>query len=101
MAQSVGFEGANVVYQAPEGGDNCVDLETYSDGKQVISCWRLSEAEIGEVVRTGVVWVRVIGDRIYPMFVSGEALLTVDDRPARAEPVLPRRAIKDRKHDET
>ena len=101
MASGVGFEGANRVYQAPPGDTNCVDLETYANGEQVISCWRLSEDEIAEVVRTGVVWVSVPGDSIYPMHVSGEALLTINDQPAKAEPVMPRKAIKDRKTNAT
>lgn len=96
MAQGVGFEGANVVYQAPKGDDNCVDLETFADGQQIISCWRLSEEELAEVARTGVVWVSVVGTVLIPLYVSGTALLTVGDRPARAEPVLPKRHVKDR-----
>lgn len=97
MAEPVGFEGANQVFAAPEGSTNCIDLETHSDGQAVTSCWRLSPEELAEVARTGVVWLRVaMNGRTPPVYVSGEALLMIGDRPSRAEPVIPKRPMKDR-----
>lgn len=97
MAQSVGFEGADVLYLAPDGDTSCTDLQTFCDGAQVISCWRLSSEELAEVARTGVVWLRVAGTSVVPMHVSGTAEVLIDGHPAKAEPVLPSRPIKDRK----
>lgn len=98
MARGVGFEGANFVFEAPPGDNNCVDLETFIDAKNgaVISCWRLSDEELDEVKRTGVVWISVQSIPIPPITVSGHALVLIGDRPAKAEPVLPKRHLKDR-----
>lgn len=96
MGQGVGFEGANVVFQAPKGATDCVDLQVCMNSEQIISCWRLSKAELEEVAKTGVVWVSIQGQGMPPIYISGEALMTVGDRPAKAEPVLPTRPIKDR-----
>lgn len=37
MANGVGFEGANRVFQAPKNMENCVDLEVFQDERQIIS----------------------------------------------------------------
>jgi len=97
MATGVGFEGANHVFQAPKGATDCVDLQVYADGSQIISCWRLSKEELKQVTETGVVWVRINGSGMPPIYIGGEAMMMVGDRPARAEPILPTRPIKDRK----
>jgi hypothetical protein len=91
MATAVGFEGANVVFRAPQGmsQDECYDLQSFSDGQQVISCWRLTEEELSEIARTGVVWLSVMGRTLPPVSVSGAALVHIDGVPARAEPSLP------------
>ena len=96
MAVGVGFEGANVVYQAPEGSTDCVDLETFVHGGKIVSCWRLDKEELAHIAETGVVWVSVDGGALPPMYISGTALVMVGDRPAKAQPVLPTRPIKDR-----
>lgn len=91
MASAVGFEGANIVFRAPEGmsQEECYDLQSFSDGQQVISCWRLSAEELAEVAKTGVVWLSIMGRTLPPVSVSGTALVHVDGVPARAEPALP------------
>ena len=94
MAVAVGFEGANTVFQAPKGKEETVhDLECFqpADKSQIVSCWRLSKEEIEQVNQTGVVWLRIMGNGMPPVYVSGEALVLVEGRPARAEPVIPRR----------
>lgn len=92
MANPVGFEGANVVFQAAPGTEDQVrDLETFTDGEQVVSCWRLSEEELRTINETGVVWLGVLGTMLPPMRVSGTALVTIGDRPARAEPYIPKK----------
>lgn len=97
MAQGVGFEGANMVFQAPKGAKDCVDLQVHNDGRQIISCWRLTKEELSEIAKTGVVWISIQGQGMAPIYISGEALMKVGDRPAKAEPILPTRPIKDRK----
>ncbi len=91
MATAVGFEGANTVYRAPRGMSQaeCYDLQSFADGEQIISCWRLTRAEIAEIARTGVVWLSVMGQALPPVLVSGTALVLIDGAPSRPEPALP------------
>lgn len=96
MAVGVGFQAANEVFYAPKGSTNCVDLETFTDGQQVVSCWRCSEEELAQIAETGVIWVSVQGTGIPPMFVGGLALVEVDGKPAKAQPILPTKPMKDR-----
>ena len=88
MANPVGFEGADFVFLAPEGmsANQCCDLPVFKTRGQIISCWRLSPEELTEIAQTGVVWLSVHGQQQPPVLVSGEALVTVDGKPSKAEP---------------
>ena len=88
MAVPVGFEGANQIYYAPKGVDNCRDLEVLKTETQIISCWRLTGEELEQINKTGVVWLSVTGQGTPPVLVSGTALAVVNGRPSRAEPSL-------------
>ena len=93
MAIPVGFEGCNSLLTAPTGQEHDVgDLPTFVCGEIncVTSCWRLSEEELAEVAATGVVWFRAAGRTHPPVQVSGQALVLIDGKPAKAEPVLTR-----------
>lgn len=90
MAKAVGFEGANKIFRAPPDDPECTDLETFQHDAGIVSCWRLTEEELEEVNKTGVVWLQVFGKGTPPVCVSGLALCQIDGRPARAEPVLPK-----------
>lgn len=92
MAKAVGFEGANTIFQAPEGTDpeDCYDLECFTAPGKIISCWRLNAEELAEVAKTGVVWVEVQGNSTPPILVSGNARVVVGGRPSQAEPTMPR-----------
>lgn len=100
MATPVGFEGADHVYAAPPGEEHRVqDLAVSLFDDHTVSCWRLTDEELAEVNRTGVVWLKIMGHGIYPVYISGEALVVFADgeggtRPAKAEPAMPPR--KDR-----
>lgn len=89
MAIPVGFEGANMLLNGEAAG--CNDLEVFSNGQQCVSCWRLTPEELEIVAKTGVVWVSVWGHVMPPIYVSGTAGVTINGRPARAEPVIPKR----------
>ena len=94
MAKPVGFEGANHIYQAPEGRDDVGDLECFVTETEVISCWRLSDEELAKVAKTGVIWLSVQSRALPPVLVSGDALVLVGDRESKAEPVIPKKARK-------
>lgn len=98
MANAVGFEGANFVFAAPKGQEHRVhDLEVARFDDHSVSCWRLTDEELEEVKRTGVVWLRTDGLGMYPIYVSGKALVLIGDRPSKAEPYIP---FKSRRKDD-
>lgn len=39
----------------------------------IITAWRLSLEELEEVARTGIVWVRAVGETQPPMCIQGES----------------------------
>lgn len=90
MANPVGFEGANFIFRAPDGvsQNECSDLETFNDGQQIISCWRLTDAEIANVIETGVVWLSIQGQGMPLVLISGDAMVNIGDRPSKAEPYI-------------
>lgn len=90
MANPVGFEGSNDILMAPDGSENCSDLEILRTDNQVISCWRLTEEELARVNKTGVVWFSCYGPTHPPVFISGEDFVKFEGKPAKAEPYIPR-----------
>lgn len=93
MADPVGFEGADFTFCAPPGTEETIrDLHVFKAEDHTASCWRLTQEELEEVNRTGVVWLRIMGHAMPPVYVSGTALVLVNNRPAKAEPFLERKA---------
>ncbi len=89
MATSVKFEGFTSTLHPPKallGGKQEGKLYAFKDGQQVVSCWRLTEAELKEVAATGVVWLAIRDPEGPPALVSGSALVNVGNRPAKASP---------------
>ncbi len=89
MATPVGFQGADGLLSGETVGVN--DLPVFIGNGLVISCWRLSEDELKTVAETGVVWLAVMGNTAPPVKISGNALVSYNLKPSRAEPVLPMR----------
>lgn len=74
MATPVAFPEANLVLGPPVGvsEDEVVRLPALWTPGLLTSCWAHTDAEIAEIVRTGVSWLRVWGDRTHPpVYVSG------------------------------
>lgn len=69
MAEPVPFKEANVTLGAPPGSPNVLELSVYRGEGLVVSKWRLTEPEIAEIVRTGFVWVSVVGRTTPPLAV--------------------------------
>lgn len=91
MANPVGFAGARGVADAAPGDEDKVrPLPMFMDYRQIISCWRLTERELAEVAKTGVVWLSLTNIGVIPpVYVSGKALVEVDGEPSTAEPYFP------------
>ncbi|MCZ7645269.1 MAG: hypothetical protein M5U26_08295 [Planctomycetota bacterium] len=64
MAHPIGFPLANCILQRPPGmtAEECGSLEVYRDGRQCISRWQLTDAELEELKRNGgklYVWILI------------------------------------------
>jgi len=94
MATPVDFEGANSILYG--GSGDVRDLSVFSDGHQVISCWRLSPEELQLVAQTGVIWFCSLGKSHPPVLITVEPQVFIgpERRPAKAEPILPRKERK-------
>ena len=91
MANPVDFDGVNFTFNAtPEMRGVVKDLHVCKTEFGSISCWRLTQAELDEVARTGVVWLTVAAHGMVPVHVSGAAqVVDASGNPARAEPYIP------------
>lgn len=72
------FDEANVVLGKPPnmGPDTCDPLTVLrttnvNDLPVVISCWKMTPAEMEEVQRTGRVWLVVVGHTMPPVAIDG------------------------------
>lgn len=91
MADFVDFNYANFIFQAAPGDEGTVrDMPCFRGAGVTIAAVKLSEAELEEVAKTGVVWLSVIGDGWYPTAVTTTPPFT---RPngVVVEPVIPRK----------
>lgn len=90
MATSIKFEGCNCTLAAPpkilglKGAPGKTDA--FSDGKKIVTCWRLSADELVEIAQTGLVWLVSHGQDMPTTFVSGKSVLTIKGLPSTAEP---------------
>jgi hypothetical protein len=74
MATPIQFAEANLVLTAPAGTspDDVGRLPVFRNGGGLVSCWRLTPAEMVEIAQTGVVWLNVAGRETQPpVFVGG------------------------------
>lgn len=83
MALPADFAGANANVKPGEGTEDRVGPLPcfYSPGGEVISRWKLSEAERAEVARTGDMWISQMTflHPLQPVMVSGVALMELRD----------------------
>lgn len=96
MADPVGFEGSNAIMY---GFGNVRDLQVFKtnpavETPQIVSAWRLSQEEIDEIVRTGIIWASIYSTGMPPIYISGKALVLVNGVPSRAEPVIPHKPAR-------
>lgn len=75
MGRPVHFEGENFTFGPPRGEDelSCGSLWVMADGVNNVSCWKLSDAELEEINKTGCVFLNVKSGRfMFPVFVGSE-----------------------------
>lgn len=90
MANPVGFEGANMVFTAPDTMKprECSDLEVFKQDNLIVSCWRLSKEEIAKINETGVVWLSIIGASLPPVKVQATGALDIRGSDPIAQPYI-------------
>jgi len=88
MANPVGFDGANTVFRAPDDEENCVDLEALRLDSEIVSCWRLTDEELTNIQKTGVIWLSVLGKQMPMVLVSGGNYVEMGGKPAVAQPYI-------------
>lgn len=73
------FDESNLVLSRPEsmGADECEALsvlrtQTHSGAPIILSCWKLTTAELAELNRTGRVWLLVYGQTMPPVALTAE-----------------------------
>lgn len=55
----------------PENNWQHGDTPCFIDDAQVITCWQLTPEEVAEVVRTGKVWLGIVGIATPPAWIQG------------------------------
>lgn len=71
MATPFKFPGYNIVMRG--NGDDVQDLVAYRTGQSFVSAWVLTDAEIEEVRRTGIVMLAVVGRSMPPVLIAAES----------------------------
>lgn len=67
------FDESTGVLSAPKGisAKDCGPLSVYQNGALVISCWKMTQSEREEFLKTGRIWLTILGESMPP------AVLTV------------------------
>lgn len=77
MGKPIEFAGVNRVYGPPKGREEQVgNLPVFMNGTCIVSAWKLTPAELEEVIRTGTVFLSSMsGEVLFPMFVGSESVV--------------------------
>ena len=90
MAYLEPIKGYNAIFHAPEGEEDRVASAYVFKGRgTIVTAWRLSEEELENVKRNGMVYVATWGDGMAPLLVADED--TIRDATAEGG-VLPRQS---------
>jgi hypothetical protein len=79
MAVPASFNESNLIMNNPPdmSPETCEPLCVHYQEKgdsgypEIISCWKLTQAELDEINKTGRVWVTILGLRMPPLVVNG------------------------------
>jgi hypothetical protein len=71
MAYPVDFTGINVVMKAPKGAEDVLDVGAFRNEQCCVTCWKLTEEELAEVAKSGLVYLTVLfGGGMPPVFLG-------------------------------
>lgn len=87
MAESIKFEGCNCTLSAPSKiiglkKTKAGSTDAFSDGKNIVTCWRLSTEELAEIAQTGLIWMVVQGQDMPQTIVSARSVLNIRGMPS-------------------
>jgi hypothetical protein len=87
------FTEQNMVLGKPENmsDEQCGVLPVYTDGVECVSKWKLTDAEINQVMEHGYIWVRLFSGMTQPPIClqAQETIFeTVNGRPILMEPSI-------------
>ena len=89
MAESIKFEGCNCTLSTPTKiiglKNKAGGTHAYSDGKRIVTCFRLSADELAEVAQNGLIWLIVEGQDMPHTSVNGRSVLNIKGIPAAAD----------------
>lgn len=62
------FQEANLILTKPKEmtSEECSSLTVFSNGKECISCWSLSDEELVQIYETKQIWLRVMSGKTQP-----------------------------------
>lgn len=75
MADPIQFPGSNLLLCAPDEQPNIQSLPAYCNKVTTTTCWKLSEAELAEINKTGEVYLTVLGHLHPPVLVGSESFI--------------------------
>lgn len=70
MAEAIPFRQQNDNLTAPSGSPNVLELPVHRADGLILSKWKLTNPEIEEIGRTGIVWLWVMGERMPPVAIQ-------------------------------
>ena len=67
------FTESNITFGPPEGmtEDQVTSIRAFRGFGQVITCWKPTFDELAEIQKTGRVWLRVLGEVMPPVLITG------------------------------
>jgi hypothetical protein len=85
--RAVNFEGCNSALGAPKGMEssvytlNCYRYVDDTGMPQIISGWKVSEEDLENIRRTGIVWVQTMGETLAPfcVYTSSQTVNIIED----------------------
>ena len=72
MAETVNFPEANTRMNAPDSMDTCEDIVAFRGPETIITCWKLTDTELKQIQKTGIVWLHLWGDRMQPAYIGAD-----------------------------
>lgn len=64
------FEESNLILGKPSDMEECDPLSVFSDGKHIVSCWKLTVDELIKFQKTNRIWLIISGPTMPPVILT-------------------------------